>query len=261
MDVEVAEQVGIEFDRMRCRRCEHSQICDEQQIKDEWNELVPPDVVPSDEQWTLLPSVRFADLWSSLGARGSCHETLHRIRRAYGEPHRAYHGARHISACLRLVDDLDVKRRSTRLAEVEAAIWWHDLVYDTRAKDNEERSAEDAIATLAGARVSDDVVDRIASHILATKKHESSESDGGLVIDIDLSILAESEASYARFEEEIRREYAWVDAASYAAGRVAVLRHFLERPHVYTTPFFQEQWNARARANVERAIRSLAPTS
>jgi len=259
MEVEVAEQVGIEFDRMRCRRCSQSQICDEQQIKDEWNELVPPEVVPSDEQWTLLPSVRFEQLWKALGAHGSPHETLHRIRLAYGEPHRAYHGARHISACLRLVDDPNVKKRSERLAEIEAAIWWHDLVYDTHAKDNEERSAEDAIATLAGARVNDDVVDRIASHILATKKHETNETDGALVIDIDLSILAEGEATYARFEEEIRREYAWVDAPSYAAGRAAVLRHFLDRPHVYTTPYFQEQWDARARANVERALRALAP--
>lgn len=209
----------------------------------------------------LLPSARFAELWTTLGAQGSSLETLHRIRRAYAEPHRAYHDARHISACLRLVDDPNVRERSERLAEIEAAIWWHDLVYDTHAKDNEERSAEDAIATLSGGGVRTDVVDRIASHILATKKHETSTSDGGLVIDIDLSILAESEPTYARFEEEIRREYAWVDAASYAAGRAAVLRHFLDRPHVYTTPYFQEQWDARARANVERAIRSLAPTS
>lgn len=260
MDAESVEPVGIEFDRMRCARCGHSEICDHEQIKDQWNERVDVGLVPAEhrEQGTILPDVRFAALWSALGARGYYHDALAEIRAAYAEPHRAYHTAHHIAACLRLVDDPDVKRRSARRSEIEAAIWWHDLVYDTHAKDNEEKSADHAIATLGAAGVAVDVVDRIAAHILATKRHETDESDGALVIDIDLSILAEDEATYARFEEEIRREYAWVDAASYAAGRSAVLRHFLERPNIYVTEHFRERWDAKARKNIGWALERLA---
>lgn len=262
MDAESVEDVGIEFDRMKCARCEHSEICDREQIKDRWNETIEAELVPSEAQWTVLPDVRFAELWEKLCAKGSYHEALRRIRLGYAEPHRTYHTARHISACLRLVDDPEVERRSTRGAEIEAAIWWHDLVYDTHAKDNEEKSAGDAVATLRAAGVEEESVDRIAKYILATKRHETDESDGQLVIDIDLSILAEDEKTYARFEEEIRREYAWVDAASYRAGRSAVLRHFLDRPNIYASPFFRERWDAKARRNITWALERLAaPTA
>ncbi|MBS2015229.1 MAG: hypothetical protein JST00_20235 [Deltaproteobacteria bacterium] len=258
MEVDSAPAGEADLDRLTCRRCGCSEACDTEETEERWSERVPPEVAPSEEQWTLLPEVRFAELWARLGARGSHRETLRRIRMAYGEGHRAYHTARHVSECLRLLDDPEVRRRSGGRVEVEAALWWHDLVYDPRSTDNEERSAEDAIATLAGIGVSEVVVDRVAAYVLATKTHASDDPGGALVIDVDLSILGESPATFARFERDIRREYAWVPPAAYAAGRATVLRRFLEREHIYATPLFRDRYEARARANIEGALRALA---
>lgn len=258
MDVDSSPAGDPDLERLACRRCGHVEACDAEESEERWSERVVPEVAPSEEQWTLLPEVRFAELWARLGARGSHREALRKIRMAYAEPHRAYHTARHVSECLRLLDEPEVRRRSGGRVEVEAALWWHDLVYDPRAGDNEERSAEDAIATLAGIGVEETVVDRVAAYVLATKTHESSEPDGALVIDVDLSILGESPATFARFERDIRREYAWVEASAYAAGRAAVLRRFLEREHIYATPLFRERYEVRARENIDVMLRALA---
>ena len=256
MDAESVEPIGIEFDRMKCAACGHDQICDDYQIKDEWNERVPAEALPR-EQGYLLPSVRFLELWWALGARGYGVDALLRLRAAYDEPHRAYHTAAHVGACLRLLDDAEVKAGAVHLSEVEAALWFHDAVYDTRARDNEERSAQMAEETLGAAGVAADVVARIAAHVRATKAHEPDSADGQLVIDVDLSILGEAPEVFARFEEEIRREYAWVEEPAYVAGRAAVLRGFAERPFIYGTPLFRARYEARARANLAASLEKL----
>jgi predicted metal-dependent HD superfamily phosphohydrolase len=256
MDAESTEPI-LEFDRMHCHACGYERISDEHQIKDEWNELVRPEDVRS-ETGHLVPSVRFDELWQKLGARGQARDTHLLLRTAYDEPHRAYHTARHIGACLRLLDDPSVQTLANVLHEVEAAIWFHDAVYDPRARDNEEASARLVERCLGDAGVASDVVARIAAYVRATKEHVAEPLDGQLVIDIDLFILGESPAEFARFERDIRREYAWVDDAAYVAGRTAVLRRFADRPSLYRMPLFRERYEAKARANIDVALRALS---
>ena len=257
MDAGSVEAIHIEFDRMKCSACGHESICDDYQIKDDWNDHVSPDLV-SREQWHTLPSVRFQSLWQTLGAEGHSGDVLRQLRAAYAEPHRAYHGARHIGACLRLLDDPAVKALATRLDEVEAAIWFHDAIYDPRATDNEERSAQMAEARLGDAGVAPEVVARIASYVRATKHHSADSPDGDLVIDVDLSILGEAPHVFTRFEDEIRREYAWVEEAAYAAGRAAVLLRFDEREHIYRSPLFRDRYESNARKNIAASVQKLA---
>ena len=256
MDAGSVEAILVELDRMKCHACGHSAVCDEHEVKNEWNELLDEDAVPR-ERGYVLPDVRFQALWMRLGARGSGRPAFLVLRRAYDEPHRAYHDARHIGACLRLLDDPEVKRLAERLEEVEAALFYHDAIYDTRARDNEERSAVLAEETLAAAGVAPEIVTRIVAHVRATKDHLTGDGDGKLVIDIDLSILGESPDTFARFEEEIRREYAWVEEDAYVAGRSAVLRKFLDRSTIYDTPLFRDRYEARARANIAASIAKL----
>jgi predicted metal-dependent HD superfamily phosphohydrolase len=204
-----------------------------------------------------LPGDRFRALWKALGACGRGDDVLERLAAAYAEPHRAYHTARHVAACLALLDQADVRALAERPSEVEAALWLHDAVYDTHAHDNEARSAALAGEVLRAAGVGDAVVDRIAAHVRATQSHVSDSADGRLVIDIDLSILGADDATYDAFEAQIRREYAWVEPAAYAAGRAGVLRRFLDRTTIYATPLLRDRLEARARANLARAIAAL----
>lgn len=211
------------------------------------------------EDLTPLSGERFAALWTSLGARAPRQgdDVLARLQSLYAEPHRAYHSASHVRACLRLLEDPDVAALGERLPEVLAAIWFHDAVYDPRASDNEEASACLASELLGSGGVASEVVLRVASHVRATKDHVATSPDAQLVIDVDLSILGESPEVYARFEADIRREYAWVPPAAYASGRAAVLRKFLARPAVYGTPLFRARYEARARENLAAAIARL----
>jgi predicted metal-dependent HD superfamily phosphohydrolase len=253
LDAGSVEEVGVEFDRMGCGFCGHSELCDEHQIKDDWNERLPADEARFD-QGAVLPDVRFLALWRALGAEGHGRDVFLLLRAAYDEPHRAYHTARHISACLKLLDQPGVRDVATHVDEVEAALWFHDAVYDTRATDNEAKSAELAREHLGAAGVASPKIDRIADHVRATQSHQSDSPDGRLLIDIDLSILAADDAGFARYQDEIRREYAWVDASAYEAGRRAVLQRFADRPALFATPGLRERFESRARANLRRAL-------
>src|SRR3954468_20924917 len=76
----------------------------------------------------------------------------------------------HIAECL---TEFDAARDLVREpAAVEMAIWFHDAVYDAKAADNEEQSAEMAKRCLTDAGLSADFVDEVNGLIMATKTHQ-----------------------------------------------------------------------------------------
>lgn len=174
-----------------------------------------------------------------------------RILRAYEEPHRAYHNLDHIEHCLELLDENDAFAENP--TALEFAIWYHDVVYDTQAQDNEERSAR-----AAGAFLVDSVLrDSVSTLILATRHTgEFQQDDFGIISDIDLAILGATPQAYDDYAANIRREYAWVEPATYASKRSQLLKRFLEHG-VYTSVIFDEDHEHQARANLQREIESL----
>lgn len=174
---------------------------------------------------------------------------------AYTAPDRHYHTDAHVAQCLRQA------RRFGHLAhsihEIEAAIWFHDAVYDTKRMDNEEKSAEWAQRELArlGARV--DATDRVVEMILATKSHTSTNPDTILMVDIDLGILGAPPAHFEIYDQAIRKEFFWVPIADYRAGRAKVLGSFLERPVIFGTAEINLQYETRARENLLKKLEEL----
>ena len=83
---------------------------------------------------------RFTFLWTRLGAGGKVAPHLDTLLRGWHEPHRAYHGPDHLRDCLGRLDEAAVTGSVHDLAEV--ALWYHDVVYQPGAPDNEARSAE-----------------------------------------------------------------------------------------------------------------------
>jgi predicted metal-dependent HD superfamily phosphohydrolase len=184
--------------------------------------------------------------------------------RAYAAAERHYHNLTHIEATLGLM-----RGHENALSDphsVEAAIWFHDAVYDTRRYDNEEKSAQLAADRLTGL-VSPDRVALIASMIRATAGHhvsdrlnDSERRDCALFLDMDLAILGSAPAAFAAYEDAVRREYGWVPDALWRDGRRKVLQSFLDRPAIYMSPQFQASHEAAARANLARSLeRLLAP--
>jgi predicted metal-dependent HD superfamily phosphohydrolase len=183
------------------------------------------------------------------------------LMRAYAAPDRHYHGLRHIEALLRLAQE-----HAGAIADrnaVEAAIWFHDAVYDTRRRDNEEQSAALAVARLAGTTAHDRVA-RIAAMIRATADHTmpafddpGAAQDCALFLDMDLAILGSPAAEFEAYEEAVRREYDWVPEPQWIAGRRAVLAGFLARPAIYATAPFAKSHEAAARRNLAHALARL----
>jgi predicted metal-dependent HD superfamily phosphohydrolase len=79
--------------------------------------------------------------------------------------------------------------------------------------------------------------------------------DAQLVTDVDLAVFGKSREGFDAYEAGIRSEFSWVPGVTYRHRRVALLKKFLQRPSIYCTQFFQEQYEDRARRNLELAVR------
>lgn len=171
----------------------------------------------------------------------------------YREPWRAYHTVQHLQDCAHQAARFGLS--CPHPGAVQLALWYHDVVYDPQAHDNEARSAALAADHLRAAGAAPDLVARVERLILATRHQaEPGDADEALLVDIDLSILGAPPDRFATFETQVRQEYAFVPDAAFAAGRAAVLRSFLDRPHIYATAPFRQALEAQARANLEQAV-------
>ncbi len=205
----------------------------------------------------MLLETRFSHLWHRLGGRTDHHPLFAALAAAYSEPHRAYHNACHIAECLAEFDA--VRELASRPDEVEMALWWHDAIYNPRAADNEEKSAEWMAAELSAGGVSAEVVYRISQLILATTHRlPPDDPDARIVVDVDLSRLGYAPAIFDEHAQAIRTEYAWVPEADYRQGRTRILSAFLQWPFIYQTDYFRQKYEEQARENLKRAIERLA---
>ena len=181
-----------------------------------------------------------------------------RLEAMYAEPHRHYHSLAHIEALLRWLAHWRSLARTPHL--IEAAIWFHDAVYDTHRDDNEPRSAElgrNELRTLAWPEAD---VARVVTMVRATQHHAADlhDTDTLLFLDLDLSVLAQPAEVYDAYSTAVRAEYGWVDAPRYRAGRARVLQSFSDRAAIYRTPALRAAWESAARANLARELQSLA---
>ncbi len=188
--------------------------------------------------------------WRAAAPPGSdalARELLDRWR----EPHRHYHTLAHLAAMLAIVGQWPV---------VELAVWFHDAVYDPRATDNEEASAELAERSLPAVGAAPATVAEVARLVRLTATHDSAPGDGAgaLLCDADLSILAADPARYDAYAAAVRREYGHVPDEVFRIGRAEVLRHLLGLPVLYRVVPERAQWEVRARANLTRELSALA---
>lgn len=173
----------------------------------------------------------------------------------YSAEGRYYHTIQHVEDCLAKLEL--VSHCDTREA-LKIAIWFHDTVYAPLRTDNEEASAALAIDWLKSISAPPEFQAVVSELIIATDhKTEPTTEDEKLIIDIDLSILGSSEEDYDLYAKNIRREYAAFSVEEYAEGRTKVLRHFLQRPELYSTKSFRDQFEEQARSNLERELKTL----
>lgn len=191
----------------------------------------------------------------SISDRSILSKTFKQLVPLYSTPERAYHNLAHIQACLTEFEG--VKSLASDPIALQAAIWFHDVVYDPRAHDNEERSADFAAEELRSLGLDEAQIERVKDLILATKHDRPVGGDAALLVDIDLSILGKPADEFDRYDAAIRQEYSWVAEEAYREGRTQVLQRFLDRPSIYQTEYFRDCYELPARANLTRAIAKL----
>ncbi|RYD49753.1 MAG: hypothetical protein EOP83_24780 [Verrucomicrobiaceae bacterium] len=170
----------------------------------------------------------------------------------YSESHRHYHNLHHIEAMLVKMDEV-----SAGDVAMELAIWFHDVIYDPRARDNEEQSAA-FFVTRMGPYLDAMLCCEVLRLILATDyaRPGTGMVDENLIRDIDLSILASSPEDYTSYAAAVRKEYAHVTDEDFRKGRMALLKRFLEAP-IYQSASFGSM-EKQARNNIQAEIDSLA---
>jgi predicted metal-dependent HD superfamily phosphohydrolase len=216
----------------------------------------------------LLASLRreWQDLLASLGVPvQKADETFADLARCYSEPARHYHDLKHVRSVLdtiafiRSVADASGLDQAVADASVSLAGWLHDVVYDPRAHDNEERSAEYARHLLRTLGCPETLTWETARLILLTKRHDPDPEDeaGKVLVDADLAILGAESEEYDRYAGAIREEYAWVPEGEYWVGRSRVLEGFLARPRIFHTEAMFARREGRARENLRRELERL----
>jgi predicted metal-dependent HD superfamily phosphohydrolase len=187
-------------------------------------------------------------------------QVFDRVHAAWSAASRRYHSIEHLIDCLRELDAADARVPAVDLGLAELALWYHDVVYEPRASDCEERSAQqllrDAVTLAipdASARLAADLV-RATAHTQICEASGSPTAD--LVVDIDLSILGRDFLRFMDYEYAVAEEYASVPAIAFRSGRRRVLAALLARAHIFRTEYFRDRYEQRARKQIEALLAS-----
>nr|WP_174506259.1 metal-dependent hydrolase [Acinetobacter sp. Marseille-Q1620] len=179
-------------------------------------------------------------------------QILNILLEAYNESLRSYHTCQHIVECLELFTQ--IKNHIDDVVSLELAIWFHDVIYNPQAHDNEEQSA-DLMKLLCRNAFGKDVIEKVYGWIIATKQHTpSQEKDLNYLLDIDLAILGASPKRFAEYEAQIRQEYIRVDREIYQVKRRDVLKSFYQMQPLYQTAFFNDKFEQHAKRNLQNVI-------
>ena len=166
-----------------------------------------------------------------------------------------YHRPGHIYDCLSLLYDESLRNFIT--SELKFALLYHDVMYDPKAKDNEENSAALAVIDLSDVyRYNEVGLNKIVELILL-KKHTGTptdDSESQCMLDVDLSILGSEPYKYKSYADGIRREYSFVSDDDYRRGRVDFLTKLLQRPKIY---YKLTRLEELARTNIQNEIMHL----
>lgn len=189
----------------------------------------------------------------------------HDLTQMYSAPGRFYHDMSHVEALLALLEQY--RNEFADPYVVEAAIWFHDCIYDAKAKDNEDQSAELAVAHLKPTCTTEsdekrlglirDMIEATKTHAIPAFPDADAVADTSLFLDMDMSILGSDQDTFDKYEADVRKEYSFVSDEGWRTGRAAVLANFASRPRIFYSDLFRDKYEAKARENIARSLEKL----
>ncbi|UUC46755.1 HD domain-containing protein [Flavobacterium cerinum] len=178
------------------------------------------------------------------------------IEKNYSGKGRYYHTLQHLDHLLNQL--IVVKSEIKDWDVVLFTLYYHDIVYNSRKSDNEEKSAELAEERMKQISVPAEVIELCKKQILATKSHlTATDQDTNYFTDIDLSILGQDWNTYSDYYKNVRKEYAVYPDFLYNPGRKKVLQHFLAMDRIFKTDLLYDKFELRARQNMQKEMELL----
>lgn len=212
--------------------------------------LAEPPVVDMSRRWLQLMDSLEVD-------QEQARKTFADLVSHYTETGRHYHNLEHVKELLDTVDELQVL--AVDIITIRLAVWFHDVIYDPRADDNEARSAEYAVRALRTFGLPPEDIERVRNLILVTVDHEApaDDIDAQILIDADLAPLGSDENLFERQSKALRKEFAWVPEEEYQANRARFLTSFLERERIFQTDELFDSLESQARRNISKSLSTL----
>jgi len=135
----------------------------------------------------------------------------------YREPHRFYRTLEHLDDLCGQLDKLGLGDNDALLL----ATVFHDVIYDPQSATNEEDSAEYFDKVFKGDQL---VKDEVIQIILDTKTHQPQIELSKIFSEADLNILRQPFDKLLIYEQQIFKEFQFVDYNIYRQKRVEVLQ-------------------------------------
>jgi predicted metal-dependent HD superfamily phosphohydrolase len=138
---------------------------------------------------------------------------------------------------------------------VELAVWYHDVIYDVKANDNERESAK-LFQDRARDRVPLAQVEVVVELIMVTVHSHNAPctTDQGFMVDIELSSFGLPWERFIADSIAVREEFAHLTDTEFFARQRDFLASLLSRPHFCYTEFFRRRHEQRARENISRYL-------
>ena len=200
---------------------------------------------------------RFIRLWRACLPRSTSADAevaWSKVERHYSEPHRVYHDRQHLAHCL---EQLDLANGLiVHPEQVEMAIWFHDIINEPGASDNEQRSA-DYFRELATGLTDPEFIDAVVDLILVTTHRESPvELDQQFICDIDLASFGCPWECFIRDSDAVKAEFRGTEE-EYYRGKKTFLLAMLQRSRIFLTDFFNGRYEQQARENIQRLLQMM----
>lgn len=135
-------------------------------------------------------------------------------------------------------------------------LWFHDAIYIPANYDNEERSFEFMKALMKPYLERHDL-DRAKTIIHETACYDSEDGQFScpLLMDLDLCNFCFEPEAYADASRLVKKEFMPIRGEEvYESGRKVLLQKFLNRPRIYRTELFRDNFESKARDNIFSSI-------
>lgn len=202
--------------------------------------------------------INLQEIWNQLASKYSgdsqfVKKLWEEIEFSYTNKNRYYHNLGHLEYMIEKAQQY--KEKLTDPDTVFFSIFYHDIVYDPKRQDNEQKSAEIARENLSRLGVPSEKIVNCQNQIISTKAHSRSiENDINYLLDFDLAILGESPELYTDYTKKIRKEYSIYPDFLYKRGRKKVLQHFIEMDRIFKTEEFYNNYERQARENMKTEL-------